>query len=408
MHTQPVLCSRCGATSISGTRFCSRCGNPLTHEKTAAVPETAQAPPPSADLQPKAHQTGQELSWQVNVPLLNDQFIMYDLLKVWGFSTLFMFLIMAAIFIFERNWRGFISMLPLVGLTSLGILVLFLLVMLVFFGNRFPMGFMLGPQGAMVASLSQRGRWGNRLAVILGALAGKPGVAGAGLLGMARETVGVTWDEVRRLNIHPETRVISLMDSWHVVLRLYCTPQNYDQVLMAVQKFAARGIQKGAAPRPRGLSPNLKLGLKSILALVAAFLITALPLEVPPVFIWLLLAGGLGAIWFLAFDRFFGIVSLLLAGVILVGFVSQGLEVQQRTNPEEFRTFARSQGVQIDEVPDWIIGKYRRYELFHAHKWIQTGIAALGLSFFVWVGVSALQPRRRAGSKKARPPGESS
>ena len=187
MHTQPALCSRCGAASISGSRFCSRCGNPLIPEKPAAVPETAQAPPPSADLQPKAHQTGQELSWQVNVPLLTDQFIMYDLLKVWGFSTLFLFLIMVAIFTFERNWRGLMSMLPPVGLTSLGILVLFILVMLVFFGNRFPMGFMLGPQGAMVASLSQRGRWGNRLAVILGALAGKPGVAGAGLLGMSRE-----------------------------------------------------------------------------------------------------------------------------------------------------------------------------------------------------------------------------
>jgi hypothetical protein len=408
MHTQPALCSRCGASNIDGSRFCSQCGNPLIHEKTAAVPETAHTPPPLADLQPQGHQTGQELSWQVNVPLLTDQFIMYDLLKVWGFSTLFMFLIMAAIFIFERNWRGLISMLPPVGLTSLGILVLFLLVMLFFFGNRFPMGFMLSPQGAMVASLSRRGRWGNRLAVILGALAGKPGVAGAGLLGMARESVGIGWDEVRRLNIHPETRVISLMDSWHVVLRLYCTPKNYDQVLLAVQKLAARGIQKGAEPRPWGLSPNLKLGLKSVLALVAAFLITALPLEVSPVFIWLLLAGGLGAIWFLAFDHFFGIVSLLLAGVILVGFVSQGLEIQQRTNPDEFRTFARSQGLQIDEVPDWVIGRYRRYELFHAHEWFQTSIAALGLSFFIWVGVSASQSRRRASSQKAKSPAESS
>ncbi len=305
MHTQPALCSRCGAASICGSRFCSQCGNPLIPEKPAAVPETAQAPPPSAALQPKGHQTGQELSWQVNVPLLTDQFIMYDLLKVWGVSTLFLFLIMVAIFTFERNWRSLMSMLPLVGLTSLGILVLFVLVMLVFFGNRFPMGFILSPQGAMVASLSQRGRWGNRLAVILGALAGKPGVAGAGLLVMSRESVGISWDEVRRLNIHPETRVISLMDSWHVVLRLYCTPQNYDQVLLALQEWAARGINKKAAPRPRGLSPNLKLGLKSIVALIAAFIITALPLEVPPVFIWLLLAGGLGAIWFLAFDRFF-------------------------------------------------------------------------------------------------------
>jgi hypothetical protein len=408
MHTQPALCSRCGASNINGSRFCSQCGNPLIHEITAAVPETARIPPPLADLQPEGHPAGQELSWQVNVPLLTDQFIMYDLLKVWGFSTLFLFLIMVAIFIFERNWRGLISMLLPVGLTSLGILVLFLLVMLFFFGNRFPMGFMLGPQGAMVASLSQRGRWGNRLAVILGALAGKPGVAGAGLLGMARETVGVTWDEVRRLNIHPKSRVISLMDSWHVVLRLYCTPKNYDQILSAVQKLAARGINKQAAPRPQCLSPNLRLGLKSILALVAAFLITALPLEVPPVFIWILLAAGLGAIWFLAFDRFFGIVSLLLAGIILVSFVSRSLEVQQRTTPDEFRTFAQSQGAQIDAVPDWVIGRYRRFELFHPHEWIQTGIAALGLSFFIWVGVSVSHPRRRASSKKAKAPGKSS
>ena len=93
-------------------------------------------------------------------------------------------------------------MAPVVGAVSAGFLVLLILVMLGFFGNRFPMGFRLGPQGAMVVSLSRRGRWGNRLAVILGALAGKPGVAGAGLLGMAQETAGVAWDDVRRLNIH--------------------------------------------------------------------------------------------------------------------------------------------------------------------------------------------------------------
>ncbi len=133
-------------------------------------------------------------------------------------------------------------MAPLVGVVSAGLLVLLILVMLGFFGNRFPMGFALGPQGAMVVSLSGRGRWGNRLAVVLGALAGKPGVAGAGLLGMAQETTGVAWDEVRRLKIHAPARVISLMDSWHVVMRLYCTPQNYEAVLK-------RGANMGG---PRG------------------------------------------------------------------------------------------------------------------------------------------------------------
>ena len=150
-----------------------------------------------------------------------------------------------------------------------------------------------------MVSLSRRGRWGNRLAVILGAMAGKPGVAGAGLLGMAQETVGVVWDDVRRLNIHAPARVISLMDSWHVVMRLYCSPQNYEVVLNAVQKWAAAGLKKATqAPRAKGFTPTRRLWLKSLLAAVAAFLVTALPLPAPPALIWSLLLVSLGAIWF--------------------------------------------------------------------------------------------------------------
>jgi hypothetical protein len=299
-----------------------------------------------------------------------------------------------------------INVLPMLGLVSLIILVLFILVMLVFFGNRFPLGFVLSPDGARVVSLSRRGRWGNRLAVILGVMAGKPGVAGAGLLGMARETVGVTWDEVRRLNIHPQTRVISLMDSWHVVLRLYCTPQNYAVVLQSVQKWAARGLKKAtAAPGRRDFSPTLRLGLKSLLAAAAACLITALPLEAPPVLIWSLLAMGLGALWFLAFDRFFGILALGLVSLIMLIFVAQALEVRQRTNPDDFRKFAQSQGIEIDTVPNWIIGRHRRFEHFQTYEWVQTGIATLGLSFFVWVGFSSLRSRRRKHSGASNHPG---
>jgi hypothetical protein len=284
--------------------------------------------------------------------------------------------------------------------------VLLILVMLVFFGNRFPMGFRVGPQGAMVVSLSRRGHWGNRLAVILGALAGKPGVAGAGLLGMAQETVGVVWGDVRRLNIHAPSRVISLMDNWHVVMRLYCTCQNYEVVLNAVQKWAARGLKKASqAPRPKGFTPARRLCLKSLLAAVAAFLVTALPLSAPSFLIWSLLLVSLGAIWFLAFGRFFGIVSLTLVGAILFFFVAQGLEERQTVKAEDFRKFAQSQGLEVDTVPDWVLGKYRRFEHLHSQEWLQTGIAALGLAFFGWVGLAALRPRRRqnAGSDNSRP-----
>ena len=80
---------------------------------------------------------------------------------------------------------------------------------------------------------------------------------------------------------------------------------------------------------------------------------------------------------------------------ILFCFVGQGLEVRQTMKAEDFRTFGESQGVKVDKVPDWVLGKYRRYEHLHAQEWLQTGIAALGLSFFVCVGLAAVRPRRR-------------
>jgi membrane protein implicated in regulation of membrane protease activity len=147
------------------------------------------------------------------------------------------------------------------------------------------------------------------------------------------------------------------------------------------------------------------LWLKSLLAAVAAFLVTAMPLEIPPVLIWSMLAVSLGAIWFLAFKRFFGIISLALVGVIVLILVGQGLEVRQTTTEENFRRYAQSQGLKVDKVPDWVLGRHRRYEHFHTGEWLQTGVAALGLAFLGWVGLEAVRPRRRqvAGSDNPRP-----
>jgi hypothetical protein len=401
MRNPPGLCDCCGNAITPGSAFCSRCGNRITSEAPgdAAAPVLG-SPRPENDLAGPGPPATGEISWEVSVPLLTNRFILYDLLKVWGISSLVLFLFLTGIAVYDWKWRAFTGMLPLVGLVSAIVLGLLILVMLGFFWNRFPMGFSLGPREARVVSLSRRGRWGNRLAVVLGALAGKPGVAGAGLLGMAQEIATVAWDDVRRVNIHASARVISLMDGWHVVMRLYCTPQNYDVVLTAVQRWAARGLKKAAqVPRTRGFSPARRLWLKSLLAAFAAFLVTALPLEVPPALIWSLLGASLGAIWLLPLARFAGIVSLLLVAAILVCFVAQGLEQRQRVEAEDFRKFAQSQGVKIDKVPDWVIGKYRRYEHLHTQEWLRTGIAGLGLAFFVWVGLGAL------GFGKGRRPG---
>jgi hypothetical protein len=413
MRNPPRFCDRCGSAVAPGSGHCPRCGNLITPEAPGDGTATGLGSPgPPKDLAGQGLPATGEISWEVSVPLLTNRFILYDLLKVWGISSLILFLILTGISVYDWKWRVFTGMLPVAGLVSAGLLGLLILVMLGFFWNRFPMGFSLSPRGARVVSLSRRGRGGNRLAVILGALAGKPGVAGAGLLGLAQEIATVGWDDVRRVNIHAPARVISLMDSWHVVMRLYCTPQNYAVVLEAVQGWAARGLKKAAqAPRARGFSPARQLWLKSFLAGFAAFLVTALPLEASPALIWSLLGVSLGAVWLPPLARFFGIASLLLVAAILFVFVGQGLEERQMVQAEDFRTFAQSQGVKIDKVPDWVIGKYRRYEHLHAPEWLRAGIAGLGLAFFAWLGLGALrssQPRRPGsggGTRRSSPGG---
>jgi hypothetical protein len=48
---------------------------------------------------------------------------------------------------------------------------------------------------------------------------------------------GMEWTELRRVKPHPELCVITLMDAWHVVARLQCTPLNYDRALELVRYY---------------------------------------------------------------------------------------------------------------------------------------------------------------------------
>jgi len=45
---------------------------------------------------------------------------MYDLLKIWGISSLILFLFLTGIAVYDWKWRNFTVMLPLVGLSVPG------------------------------------------------------------------------------------------------------------------------------------------------------------------------------------------------------------------------------------------------------------------------------------------------
>jgi hypothetical protein len=346
-----------------------------------------------------------ELDWQIDVPLLTNRFIVYDLFKLVGITGVLFFMLLAVTSIAvdgKTALRSLSGLAQIDGFAMLALLVLLVLVILLFFFNHFPMGFHLSAREARVESLSRRGKWGNRLALVLGVLSGKPGVAGAGLLGMAQELVSVEWREVCRINVYPQVRVISLMNSWRVVFRLYCTPDNFNQVLEAVRGWAEAGRQarERAARHP---APRLwpRQAVLSLLIMAAGLFLAVLPLEVPAALKVALPLVSLATVW-LFLGRFWGVIVLGLIAAVLISFLSQALETHQMFQEADFLAWARQHGQQLEKVPEWVLFKRRAYQRFHAGDWAAAGVGSLGLLFFGWLGLAASRGRLDISEPRAK------
>jgi hypothetical protein len=392
---KPSFCRHCGASVSVAARFCERCGG--------VIP--APAPAPDA-VEPDPALPADSLRWEAEVPLLTNPFILYDFLKLLVISFLVMQVLLVGMTIaIEQRLKleTLAAYAKLGGAAVLALGVIMILVMLLFFWNRFPMRFTLWPRGAMVESLSRRGKVGNRLAVILGLLARKPGVAGAGLLGMSQETVSVAWPEVHRVRVHAARRVISLMNSWRVVFRLYCTPENFAPVLAAVEAWAEKGRRsRERADRRAGSSPLPRLFLLTGVALLAGVALAALPLEVPGLWRVAVVILGLAALWLPPLGRFLGTATLVAVALVVLTFVVRGLEVRQLHSEEVYRAYAASRGLKVDTVPEWALGKYRRFSTLHGGDWAAAGVAGLGLLVFTGIGLGALWGRLRPDLSAAR------
>lgn len=182
------------------------------------------------------------LRWETAFSLATNRFTIYDSLKVIGITWAIMLALFGSIFAINDSLDSVWPFFTVLAIIMLGFLLMFMAIMLVFFGNRYPARFTLNDTGALIESRSRRARLANRAAIVAGALGGRPGVAGAGMIAASQEAVSIAWKDVRRVNEHPDQRVISLKNGWRVVLRLYCTPENY-----AAARDFVRARAKGAA-----------------------------------------------------------------------------------------------------------------------------------------------------------------
>ncbi|MCU0276633.1 MAG: hypothetical protein MUF02_07255 [Acidobacteria bacterium] len=178
------------------------------------------------------------MSWDFAFPLVTNRFFVYDCVKALLWTGAIMILILAVTFALAGSLDGFSGLFPVLGLVLAGFFVMFMLISLVFFGNRFPTRFTLTDRAVYWEGRSRAAKKANVLAIVLGVLARRPAVAGAGLLAASSNAGSLPWKSVRRVKEYPTACVITIMNSWRVVIRLYCSAENYAPVVENVRRLA--------------------------------------------------------------------------------------------------------------------------------------------------------------------------
>ncbi len=172
------------------------------------------------------------LTWQYDIPLLTSRYILWDMFRVIALSLL----VVVALPWFIGTLAGDPVWIPLEFLALIfGILAaLFLIVTLVLFRNRYRARFSLDSKQAVFQGLGLGDSGWDRalkrgLKMLAFSLASSDPTKTSG-------ATNIRWREVRKVNVNSAARVISLCDSWHVVIRLYCPPDIFDQAVAHVQQ----------------------------------------------------------------------------------------------------------------------------------------------------------------------------
>ena len=203
------------------------------------MPAQSQTPPPIPE---------DGFVWQAEMPLLTNRFFLYDMAKLLFWTGLIGGILFATIALLAGGPEAVPKLLAIFGLILGGFGFLLALIALVFFGNAFPMLFFAGPAGLGWETRSRRAVHANRAAALVGAIAGSPGTAGAGLIADAGESGLPPWSGVSRIKAYPALRVLSVMNRWRVVVRLYCTPENFPRVLELARRYAPGALVVAPAP----------------------------------------------------------------------------------------------------------------------------------------------------------------
>lgn len=170
--------------------------------------------------------------WRIDVPLLNNSYMVMDILFVIlasaGGLGVILFLVTGG----ESTLAILEILVPAVGV----LIVMVFIVIGVVFLNRMELVFKVDAHGVR-CDLGEYASNLNRIAWMIGSISQRVNPAGASLIAMSRESTFVPWTDIKKAVLDGRKRVISLSSSRRLLLRVYCPPDNYEEVAGTVEEM---------------------------------------------------------------------------------------------------------------------------------------------------------------------------
>jgi hypothetical protein len=308
----------------------------------------------------------EKIVWETDLRLFSP-----EMLKGWSLAMVatwvVMMLILGVVFLAQDEADALADMALVFLAVVAGLWALGFLVMALLFRGKFRVRYTASETGILMETLDTVAKKSNRLAIVLGALAGKPGLLGAGLINRSRETEGVEWDGAFRAVQRPERHLIVFKGSWRSLLLVQCLADNYARVAALVEREMSR---HGTAQRVSGKSPLPAYLGRTVLVALASFPIFALHEEYDlDVFLPLLMfCFALATVWLIPL---FGWVVMGCLGLIAFTVAASLAEV----------------------IPSYIRPgeTFTRFSVMGSEDWLLLGLAWLGAAWLTWLSVGALR-----------------
>jgi hypothetical protein len=307
-----------------------------------------------------------DISWDISVPLINNPFIFRASIQLCLITWIVMMVLFGFLFGVTGEFDVLLSMLTIMTMLSAGLWVFMVLAMIIFFWNRMSMKFTINKAGVTCDLTGKRSKAANRLLIVLGILARKPGTLGTGLIALSQESQTFEWKRVYAVGYNEKRKVITLRNRWRSLIMIFCLPENYADVVETIQE----NIPRRPENQQLNKNPLSSLFLRTALTILSCVPLFQLdyPFNVDLFIPILILCFSIATIWLIPL---FGYVVIAAVLYLTVAIIFQGLQVHS----SQFGS----------------LGNYRGFELINGAEWGFMALIFLAIIYLLWSSWRAIK-----------------